>query len=92
MRKRGKPNPEQKYFSLVVALHAETPEKSLPVCAHVSERIVVRVSIAVLIEPWTCFMSALSGLLHRLLILATLTAIVTTCGTNAPTLRTSSTM
>ncbi len=58
MRKRGKPNPEQKYFSLVVALHAETPEKSLLVCAHVSERIVVRVSIAVLIEPLTYEWSA----------------------------------
>ena len=32
-----------RYFSLVVALHADTALGSFPVVAHVSERIIVRV-------------------------------------------------
>lgn len=48
MRKKGKPNPDQRYFYLVVALHAHTgpgPDQSFPIIAHASERIIVRVSI-----------------------------------------------
>lgn len=33
-----------RYFSLVVALHADTADGSYPVVAHVSERIIVRAS------------------------------------------------
>ncbi|XP_065911329.1 myelin regulatory factor-like isoform X2 [Dysidea avara] len=45
MRKKGKPNPDQKYFSLVVALIAHTANgATYPVVAHVSERIIVRAS------------------------------------------------
>lgn len=45
MRKKGRPNPEQKYFSLVVSLNAFTTEEEMyTVLAHVSERIIVRAS------------------------------------------------
>ncbi|XP_003385638.1 PREDICTED: myelin regulatory factor-like [Amphimedon queenslandica] len=44
MRKRGKPNPDQRYFSLVVSLHAYTSTGNYPVVAYVSERIIVRAS------------------------------------------------
>jgi hypothetical protein len=44
MRKKGKPNPDQRYFQLVVALMAHCgPDKHILV-AHVSERIIVRAS------------------------------------------------
>ncbi|KAM5171995.1 myelin regulatory factor-like protein [Mantella aurantiaca] len=44
MRKKGKPNPEQRYFMLVVGLYAVSNEESSLVVAHVSERIIVRAS------------------------------------------------
>lgn len=45
MRKKGKPNPDQRYFHLVVGLHAHTADQSsYQVVAHASERIIVRVS------------------------------------------------
>ncbi|XP_033824437.1 myelin regulatory factor isoform X1 [Periophthalmus magnuspinnatus] len=44
MRKKGKPNPDQRYFMLVVALHAQALSQSYTVAAHVSERIIVRVT------------------------------------------------
>ncbi|XP_030588026.1 myelin regulatory factor isoform X2 [Archocentrus centrarchus] len=44
MRKKGKPNPDQRYFMLVVALHAQSHNQSYTVAAHVSERIIVRVT------------------------------------------------
>ncbi|XP_054633354.1 myelin regulatory factor isoform X4 [Dunckerocampus dactyliophorus] len=44
MRKKGKPNPDQRYFMLVVALHAQSHSQSYTVAAHVSERIIVRVT------------------------------------------------
>uniref|UniRef100_A0A3Q4HF16 Myelin regulatory factor n=1 Tax=Neolamprologus brichardi TaxID=32507 RepID=A0A3Q4HF16_NEOBR len=44
MRKKGKPNPDQRYFMLVVALHAQSHNQSYTVAAHVSERIIVRAS------------------------------------------------
>ncbi|KAM6937394.1 myelin regulatory factor isoform 2-T2 [Xenentodon cancila] len=44
MRKKGKPNPDQRYFMLVVALHAQSHNQSYIVAAHVSERIIVRAS------------------------------------------------
>ena len=44
MRKKGKPNPDQRYFHLVVGLHAHTADQaSYQVVAHASERIIVRV-------------------------------------------------
>ncbi|XP_046741510.1 myelin regulatory factor-like protein isoform X4 [Diprion similis] len=43
MRKKGKPNPDQRYFHLVVGLHAHTADHaSYQVVAHASERIIVR--------------------------------------------------
>ncbi|TRY97016.1 hypothetical protein DNTS_001438 [Danionella cerebrum] len=44
MRKKGKPNPDQRYFMLVVSLQAQSRSQSLTVAAHVSERIIVRAS------------------------------------------------
>ncbi|XP_052400216.1 myelin regulatory factor isoform X4 [Carassius gibelio] len=44
MRKKGKPNPDQRYFMLVVALQAHCHSQSYTVAAQVSERIIVRAS------------------------------------------------
>jgi myelin regulatory factor len=44
MRKKGRPNPEQRYFQLVVGLHAHTFSGYYPVVSHASERIIVRAS------------------------------------------------
>ncbi|XP_015769987.1 PREDICTED: myelin regulatory factor-like isoform X3 [Acropora digitifera] len=44
MRKKGKPNPDQRYFMLVIAVYAHTKNKDFLVCANVSERIIVRAS------------------------------------------------
>jgi hypothetical protein len=45
MRKRGKPNPEQRYFALVVKLLARTASGKLyPVAAMISDKLIVRAS------------------------------------------------
>ncbi|KAL1139754.1 hypothetical protein AAG570_006731 [Ranatra chinensis] len=45
MRKKGKPNPDQRYFYLVVGLHAHCTDNShYPISSHASERIIVRAS------------------------------------------------
>lgn len=44
MRKKGRPNPEQRYFQLVVGLHAHTHSGHFPVISQGSERIIVRAS------------------------------------------------
>lgn len=44
MRKKGRPNPEQRYFQLVVGLHAHTYTGYFPIISHASERIIVRAS------------------------------------------------
>uniref|UniRef100_A0A672S043 Myelin regulatory factor n=1 Tax=Sinocyclocheilus grahami TaxID=75366 RepID=A0A672S043_SINGR len=44
MRKKGKPNPDQRYFMLVVALQAHCHSQSFTLAAQVSERIIVRAS------------------------------------------------
>lgn len=44
MRKKGRPNPEQRYFQLVVGLHAHTHSGDFPIMSQGSERIIVRVS------------------------------------------------
>ncbi|KAF7654222.1 hypothetical protein LDENG_00072260 [Lucifuga dentata] len=44
MRKKGKPNPDQRYFMLVVALQAQSHNQSYTLAAQVSERIIVRAS------------------------------------------------
>lgn len=44
MRKKGRPNPEQRYFRLVVALHAHTHSGDYPIVVHGSEKIIVRAS------------------------------------------------
>ncbi|KAM8939192.1 myelin regulatory factor [Pelodytes ibericus] len=44
MRKKGKPNPDQRYFLLVVALQAQAQNQTYLVAAQSSERIIVRAS------------------------------------------------
>ncbi|KAM5287883.1 myelin regulatory factor-like protein [Ctenodactylus gundi] len=44
MRKKGKPNPDQRYFKLVVGLYAANQDQFYLLSAHVSERIIVRAS------------------------------------------------
>ena len=44
MRKKGKPNPDQRFFNLVVSLQAHCGEETYTVVAHSSERIIVRAS------------------------------------------------
>ncbi|XP_066148831.1 myelin regulatory factor-like protein isoform X1 [Euwallacea fornicatus] len=44
MRKKGKPNPEQRYFQLVVGLHAHTSNGNFAVISHASQKIIVRAS------------------------------------------------
>ncbi|KAG7218918.1 hypothetical protein INR49_019418 [Caranx melampygus] len=44
MRKKGKPNPDQRYFQLVVGLYAAVGEETFLLTALVSERIIVRAS------------------------------------------------
>ncbi|XP_025956172.1 myelin regulatory factor-like protein [Dromaius novaehollandiae] len=44
MRKKGKPNPDQRYFLLVVGLYAVSQDQFYLLSAHVSERIIVRAS------------------------------------------------
>lgn len=43
MRKKGKPNPDQRYFYLVVSLCVSSGDLSYTVIAHASEKIIVRV-------------------------------------------------
>lgn len=43
MRKKGKPNPDQRYFYLVVGLKAHCGDNAYPITAHASEKIIVRV-------------------------------------------------
>ncbi|XP_050718527.1 myelin regulatory factor-like protein isoform X2 [Eriocheir sinensis] len=44
MRKKGKPNPDQRYFYLVVALKAHCADQAYTIAAHASEKIIVRAS------------------------------------------------
>uniref|UniRef100_A0A452E962 Myelin regulatory factor-like protein n=1 Tax=Capra hircus TaxID=9925 RepID=A0A452E962_CAPHI len=44
MRKKGKPNPDQRYFMLVVGLYAANQGQFYLLSAHISERIIVRAS------------------------------------------------
>ncbi|XP_044763385.1 myelin regulatory factor [Coccinella septempunctata] len=44
MRKKGKPNPEQRYFQLVVGLHAHTASGNYPIVSQASQKIIVRAS------------------------------------------------
>ncbi|XP_043947713.1 myelin regulatory factor [Drosophila biarmipes] len=44
MRKKGRPNPEQRFFQLVVGLHVHTHSGNFPVVSHGSEKIIVRAS------------------------------------------------
>ncbi|XP_077194924.1 myelin regulatory factor-like protein isoform X2 [Paroedura picta] len=44
MRKKGKPNPDQRYFKLVVGLYTVSQDQSYLVTAHISEKIIVRAS------------------------------------------------
>ncbi|XP_028677744.2 myelin regulatory factor-like protein [Erpetoichthys calabaricus] len=44
MRKKGKPNPDQRYFMLVVGLYAAHQDHKLLLTAHMSEKIIVRAS------------------------------------------------
>ncbi|XP_041472387.1 myelin regulatory factor-like isoform X1 [Lytechinus variegatus] len=44
MRKKGKPNPDQRYFMLVVSIQAHCGHEKYVVASQVSERIIVRAS------------------------------------------------
>ncbi|XP_047430695.1 myelin regulatory factor-like protein [Mugil cephalus] len=44
MRKKGKPNPDQRYFQMVVGLYAAVGDETFLLTALVSERIIVRAS------------------------------------------------
>ncbi|KAJ8008822.1 hypothetical protein DPEC_G00082410 [Dallia pectoralis] len=44
MRKKGKPNPDQRYFMMVVGLYATVGEDSYMLVAYMSEKIIVRAS------------------------------------------------
>ena len=44
MRKRGKPNPDQRYFLLVVGIFAHSAGKEYPIVQQCSEKLIVRVS------------------------------------------------
>ena len=44
MRKKGKPNPDQRYFGLVVELRAHSQGETYAISSNISERIIVRVS------------------------------------------------
>uniref|UniRef100_G1PFS5 Myelin regulatory factor n=2 Tax=Myotis lucifugus TaxID=59463 RepID=G1PFS5_MYOLU len=44
MRKKSKPNPDQRYFMLVVALQAHAQNQNYTLAAQISERIIVRAS------------------------------------------------
>ena len=44
MRKRGKPNPDQRYFLLVVGIFAHSAGKENPIVQQCSEKLIVRVS------------------------------------------------
>jgi len=63
MRKRGKPNPDQRYFQLVVSLYAHCGNnnnnnnnnynsRQYLVAAHVSDKIIVRVCAAAAINDY----------------------------------------
>ena len=45
MRKKGKPNPDQRYFYLVVSLCAHVGDQIYQIAAQASERIIVRVRV-----------------------------------------------
>lgn len=50
MRKKGKPNPDQRYFYLVVGLHAHCiNDHDYPIVSYASERIIVRVIQVIMI-------------------------------------------
>lgn len=44
MRKKGKPNPDQRYFALVVTLAARAGDALYTIASHLSEKIIVRAS------------------------------------------------
>ena len=52
MRKKGKPNPDQRYFQLVVSLTARCGSDSVErmIAAHVSEPIIVRVRLIISVD------------------------------------------
>lgn len=44
MRKKGKPNPEQRYFSLIVTLAARAGDQLFTIASHKSQNLIVRAS------------------------------------------------
>ena len=50
MRKKGKPNPDQRYFLLVVSLNAHSGDDNTVISAHASEKIIVRVGGATVVQ------------------------------------------
>lgn len=44
MRKKGKPNPDQRYFSLIISVKAKVNEGDVTLCSYVSDKVIVRAS------------------------------------------------
>lgn len=53
-----------RYFMLVVALHAQSHSQACTVAAHVSERIIVRVTSSHVCLPPTAILSSVNGTSH----------------------------
>jgi hypothetical protein len=53
MRKKGKPNPDQRYFFLVVAAQARLAgDKFVPIVQYASDKIIVRVSVETVMKTF----------------------------------------
>ena len=62
MRKKGKPNPDQRYFMLVISIHAHCGREKYLVASQVSERIIVRVRSAA--KDFSCTIALTYAKLH----------------------------
>ena len=67
MRKKGKPNPDQRYFQLVVSLTARYGSEGgeRMIAAHVSEPIIVRVSLLLMLFLTVVAFSEIQSVLWR---------------------------
>ena len=62
MRKKGKPNPDQRFFNLAVSLQAHCGDATYTIVAHSSERIIVRVCRPMMrTDGWQAFHDQLVG-------------------------------
>ena len=77
MRKKGRPNPDQRYFQLVVALHAHSGENSYMIAGSVSAKIIVRVSILTSVRKIRVILYNYKKLYLKILTLTLLLAFAT---------------